>query len=73
MAHKSPYELRFEMLELAYKMAEHNAIAKSVKTQISEGVSHKDIVAYPAEEVDLDDVVKMAAKLNEFVSDNKHQ
>lgn len=71
MAHKTPYELRFNMLDLAYRIAEQNVRAESVQTQIKEGIPHKDLTMYDAEKIEVDEIIKMAAKLNDFVSHGK--
>jgi len=56
MTHKTPYELRAELLRLAYEICDRNSHAKKTEGGLPE--------------VKEDDIIRIATKFNEFVSKN---
>jgi hypothetical protein len=91
MTNKTPFELRFDLLSLAQGILNDKAFADrqrleqdwNMKRELlmmaaaqQENVKDSDIVPFPElPSVNVDDVIEMARKLNDFVSnsgDNKN-
>ena len=81
---KTPYELRFEVLTMAQAIIIENLINERIRLEndwnverdrahlrMSNGETHITVPAFPEiPKIDTNDVIALARKLNEFVSDN---
>jgi len=66
MANKTPYEIRTELLRLAYDICIMQSQAETCKQQTE--VLCTQVTAYPTSAPTTDQIIKEAEKLNEFVS-----
>lgn len=64
-SHKTPYEIRLNLLQLAQVIESNRFTAQSIKDSIKEGNSNIASSLAPT----VEDVVKAARQLNDFVSD----
>lgn len=63
-SHKTPYEIRLNLLELACRIEENKASMKSAHDFLERGI--KDLV--PTHTAELKDILDTAEELNKFVS-----
>jgi hypothetical protein len=66
---KTPYELRFEIFKQAYAMLSDNYHVDFAKAECSNGGTLPE--GFDSKYPTLDDVLKQAQVINDFVSDNK--
>jgi len=66
---KTPYELRFEIFKQAYAMLSDNYHVDFAKAECSNGGTLQE--GFDSKYPTLDDVLKQAQVINDFVSDNK--
>lgn len=81
---KTPYELRYELLMLAQNILTEQIMNERIRLEndwglererasirLSSGDTHITLPPFPAvPKIDVDDVIKMAERLNTFVSKN---
>lgn len=70
MSNKTPYEIRTELLRLAYEICTMKANAETCRTQSE---SRLEITAYPTSAPTTEEIITEAEKLNAFVSQDKPQ
>ena len=72
MSHKTAYELRFDMLTLAYNILCHNSRVNSIEEQKNANTSAENFQMYDSKKIDAKSLIELAEEMNEFVSnDNK--
>lgn len=85
MTTKTPYELRYELLTMAQSIITENLMNERIRLEndwglerekasirLSNGETNVYLPPFPAvPKIDTDEVIALAKKLNEFVSDSK--
>lgn len=70
MSNKTPYEIRTELLRLAYEICMMKSQAETCRTQSE---SRVEVTAYPTSAPTTEEIITEAEKLNAFVSQDKSQ
>jgi len=65
---KNPYELRTELLNLAYQICYNQHVADEITTQLDRDTTTVPQSAYPRTAPSTAEVVECAEQLNEFIS-----
>ena len=69
VGNKSPYEIRLNTLELAYRIVSNRKQSEFVQKQLNEGAQYTNIMCCPgAFDITADEVIEEAKKLNAFIS-----